>query len=117
MFKMPRRREEISKEALAALRQDLLRLSVPHASSNFDARVHAALSRPERGRLHTLWVAARPAISAAAFSLLATLALLKGMSLTAAPPSGVTGTRATVAYGSPSSAGAADINAFGSVIP
>ena len=67
-------------DADAALRQGLHRLPVPEVASDFDARVHAALSRPTPCWLRLLWTQARPVLSTAACSLFVTLALLKGWS-------------------------------------
>jgi hypothetical protein len=104
MFRGIRRREEISSEALAALRQQLRDLPVAEASPDFDARVHARLRSPESGWVLALWVAVRPAVSTAAVSLLITLAILQGMATYAAGGGKARGS-VTVAFGSPASAG------------
>ena len=105
---MSRRPEEISGEALAALRRELRRLPAPEASSDFGARVHAELNASEPARIALLWAAVRPALSAAALSLVVTLALLKGLSLATARGADP-GAGAVIAYGNPASAGAAGI--------
>ena len=63
-------------ESDPALRQGLRSLPVPEPSSDFDARVHAALRRPEPWRLR-FWKTARPMLAATACSLVLTLTLLQ----------------------------------------
>jgi len=79
MFRAPGEHEE--NRADVALRQGLRDLPVPETSSDFDARVHAALRRPEPW-WRALWEQARPVLTTAACSLLVTLALLKGVTAT-----------------------------------
>lgn len=102
MFRSLREREENPENAAeVALRRGLRQLPVPDTTSDFDARIHAALRLPTPW-WRTLWTHARPVLSAAACSLLVTLALLKGLATTAgtlqslAKPAGTT---AVVAYG------------------
>jgi len=58
-----------------ALRQGLRSLPVPESSPDFNARVHAALRRPEPW-WHSLWASARPVLCAGACSLAGMMALL-----------------------------------------
>jgi hypothetical protein len=99
MFRLPGEYEE--NKADIALRLGLRGLPVPDTSSDFDARVHAALRPPPPVR-QMLWTYARPVLSAAACSLLITLALLKGLAATSAVQERLSqpvGIGAMVAYG------------------
>jgi hypothetical protein len=82
MFEPFRQSEEHPEsEADIALRQSLRLLPVPETSSEFNARVHAALLRPEPW-WRILWASARPVLSGAVCSILVMFALLKGLSTT-----------------------------------
>jgi len=93
--------EDRESEANVALRLGMRGLPVPATSSDFNARVHAALVRPTPW-WQVLWAHARPLVSAAACSLLITLALLRGLATTTADPRSLArhaGAGAVVAYG------------------
>ena len=59
-----------------ALLDGLDRLPVPEVSPDFDARIRAALHRPERW-WQTLWPSLRPAVAAAACSMAVMLLLVR----------------------------------------
>jgi hypothetical protein len=124
---MFRRPVEIDPRAEAALREQMLSLAAPEATPGFDARVHAALAEGARGsgtrrsaaavrdtqhalRNTNFWSALRPALSAAALSLIVTLALLRGLS-PEEPAAGLrsAGNKPAVSYGRVAGIGAAEL--------
>ena len=72
-------------ESDVALRESLRLLPAPDVSSDFNARIHAALQQPTPWR-QMLWTHARPVLSGAACSLLIMLTLLKALSTAATTP-------------------------------
>lgn len=77
--------ESPESESDVALRESLRLLQAPDVSSDFNARIHAALQQPTPRRW-VLWTYARPVLSGAACSLLIMLSLLNALSTTATAP-------------------------------
>jgi hypothetical protein len=98
---MFRRQEEISTEALTAVRSGLAEAQVPEPSAGFNERVHATLARPEAGWLQQTWALIRPALAPAACAMIVTLLLLQGLSATTDATAAGHNSRVVVAYGNP----------------